>query len=98
FDEIFGRLVNRTGRQCLSIWPCPQVAEVRSEGYDGVNVKPSSIQPVRRSSSLLANRAAQGVTPPYWLRCNVGPRSRRRTPYRWDTPPSGSPSSRCEGC
>jgi hypothetical protein len=55
-----------------------------------------SSQSRRRSSSLPASRAAQGATPPYWLRCNADPRSRRRTAYRRDTLPSGSPSSRCE--
>ena len=76
-------LVNRTG----------------NESYDGVNVKPSSIQPVTPPIIIFAvNRAGRDVTPPYWLRCNADPRNRRPTACPWDTLPSGSPSFRCEGC
>ena len=68
-QEVFWRaFVNRTVGTGLSIWPCPEVADVRSKGHDGVNVKPSSIQPVtppiiiftgkpsreRRNAALLA--------------------------------------------
>ena len=72
------------------------VDRIGNESYDGVNVKPSSIQPVTPPIIIFTGRPSRARRNAALLApLQRGQRSRRQTPCPSHTRPSGRPLSRC---